>query len=93
MSNTKNTALFAGALLVAVGAVAADYATSEAPAPKTAAQESFNPCAAAAPAPAPGQRNYDDLADQFSGGSAVPAAPAPEPAPASDINPCSAGVL
>lgn len=93
MSNKKNTALFAASLLVAVGAVAADYVTSEAPAPLTAAEESFNPCAAALPPPAPGQRNYDDLADEFSGGTAVPAAPAPAPAPSPDINPCSAGLL
>lgn len=90
----KNTALFAGALLAAVGAVAVDYATREAPAPVTAAQENVNPCGAAAPTPVkPGQRSYDDLADQYSGDGAAAPAAAPLPAPATDVNPCSAGLL
>ena len=88
----KNTALFGASLLAAIGAVAADYAISEAPKPLTAQEETYNPCAAATPAK-PGQRNYDDVADDYSGGSATPApAPVPAAAPA-DGNPCSAGVL
>ncbi|MFC4624840.1 hypothetical protein ACFO1V_06320 [Daeguia caeni] len=87
--STKNTLLFGASLLTALGAIAADYATSEAPKPALAQDENFNPCAAAVPA-APGARNYDDLADQYSGG----AAPAPEPSePDAGGNPCSAGAI
>lgn len=89
MSN-KNTTLFAASLLVAVGAVAADHVTSDAPVALAAHEENLNPCAAAAPPPAPGERNYDDIADDYSIGGAP--APAPSPAPAA-ANPCSAGAL
>lgn len=92
MSN-KNTALFAASLLVAVGAVVADHVTSDAPVALAAQEQALNPCAAAAPPPAPGERNYDDIADDYSsGGAAVAPAPAPSPAPAVG-NPCSAGTL
>jgi hypothetical protein len=91
MSN-KNTALFAASLLAASGAIAVDYVTSDAPSAVAAQEETYNPCAAA-PAPVAGQRDYDAIADDYSGsGSAPAAAPAPAPAPA-DSNPCSAGVL
>lgn len=90
MSN-KNTLLFGASLLTAIGAIVADYATSEAPKPTLAQDESFNPCAAAVPAKL-GQRSYDDLADEYSGD--VPSAPAPKPVqPPSAENPCSAGSL
>ncbi len=94
MSN-KNTLLFAASLLVATGAVAVDYAVSDAPAPAVALQADSNPCAAGVPAAPrlPGQRNYDDIADGYSGGPGA-VAPAPAPAPgAADMNPCSAGLL
>ncbi|PWL18484.1 hypothetical protein DKP76_05140 [Falsochrobactrum shanghaiense] len=87
----KNTLLFGASLLTAFGAIAADYAVSDAPAPVASQDESFNPCAAALP-PAPGQRSYDDLASQYSGAAAD--APAPEPAaPPAGGNPCSAGAF
>lgn len=90
----RSTALFAASLALAVGAVAADHLTSEAPPATLAHEENLNPCAAAAPPPAPGQRNYDDIADSYSGGGAPAPAPAPSPAlgPAVE-NPCSAGAL
>jgi hypothetical protein len=90
MSN-KNTALFGASLLAAIAAVAADHITSDAPKPVIAQQEDYNPCAAAVPAK-PGQRSYDDLADDYSGDAAPmpPAKPAPGPA---DSNPCAAGAL
>ena len=91
--SSKSTALFGASLLAAIGAIAVDYATSEAPKAAASHEESFNPCAAAMPAPKAGERNYDDIADDYSGGAAAPApAPAPSPSPA-DSNPCSAGVL
>lgn len=87
----KNTLLFGASLLTAIGAIAADYATSEAPKPTLAQDESFNPCAAAVPAK-PGQRSYDNLADEYSGNT--PAAPTPRSVePQSGGNPCSAGTL
>ena len=90
--SSKNTSLFAASLLVAAGAVAADHATSEAPAPRVAQEASFSPCAAATPPPEPGHRSYDDIADDYSGGVAPAPAPARAPRPAAE-NPCSAGVL
>lgn len=87
----KNTALFGASLLAAIGAIAADHLTSEAPRPALAQQEDHNPCAAAMPA-TPGQRDYDDLADDYSGGSAPMPSAAPAPAPAG-ANPCAAGAL
>lgn len=91
--SSRNTALFAASLLAAVGAVAADHLTSEAPvAVATAQEQSQNPCAAAAPPPALGERNYDDIADDYSNDGAAAPAPAPSPAPAAG-NPCSAGPL
>lgn len=88
--NNKSTFLFGASLVTALGAIAIDYTISEAPKPLLAHEESFNPCAAAIPAKI-GQRNYDDLAEDYSG-SAV--APAPLPAPSQEnSNPCSAGVL
>lgn len=93
MSN-RNTALFAASMLAAVGAVAADHVTSEAPSAVFAQEQSLNPCAAAAPPPAPGERNYDDIANEYSTDGAAASAPAPLPAPGPvDLNPCSAGVL
>lgn len=89
--SSRNTALFAASLLVAVGAVVADHVTSEAPAAMTAQEENLNPCAAAAPQAAPGERNYDDIAEDYSSDAVAPA-PSPAPAPASG-NPCSAGTL
>lgn len=87
----KNTLLFGASLLTAIGAIAVDYATSEAPKPTLAQDESFNPCAAAVPAK-PGQRSYDDLADEYSGDRS--SAPAPKSVePPSGGNPCSAGTL
>lgn len=81
--------LFGATLLTAIGALAVDYVTSEAPQPRMAQDESFNPCAAAL-VTKPGGRNYDDLADDYSGS----VAPLPEPvAPPSGDNPCSAGIL
>lgn len=87
--SSRNTVLFGASLLAAVAAVATDYAVSDAPQAAAAHEESYNPCAAAAPA-APGERSYDDLADDYSGGTAP--APAPAPAPQDSANPCSAGV-
>ncbi len=88
----KNTLLFGASLVTVLGAIVADYATSEAPKPAIAQDESFNPCAAAIPK-VPGQRSYDNLADEYSGGTA----PTPEPAVRSNAvsggNPCSAGAL
>jgi len=90
--SSRNTILFGASLLAAVGAIAVDHATSEAPRPVLAHQEEDSPCAAAIPATS-GARSYDDLADDYSGAPAAPAAaPAPAPSP-SDGNPCSAGVL
>jgi hypothetical protein len=89
--SSKSTALFGASLLAAIGAIAVDYTTSEAPKAAASHEESFNPCAAAMPAPKAGERNYDDIADDYSGGAAAPA-PAPSPSPA-DSNPCAAGVL
>ena len=63
MSN-KNTALFAASLLAATGAIAVDYVTSEAPSAVAAQEETYNPCAAAAPAAAPGLRLTFTLAKQ-----------------------------
>lgn len=89
----KNTLLFGASLVTVLGAIAVDYATSEAPKPTLAQDESFNPCAAAVPK-ASGQRSYDDLADEYSGGTT---APTPEPATRPDAvsggNPCSTGAL
>ena len=86
----KNTLLFGASLLAAVGAIAADHATSEAPKATLAQEETYNPCAAATPAK-PGERSYDDLADDYSG--STPSAPAPAPAAAPAGNPCSVGTL
>lgn len=81
--------LFGASLLTAIGVVAADYVTSDAPKPRLAQDENFNPCAAALIAK-PGGRNYDDLADDYSGSTV----PSPEPAAStSSDNPCSAGIL
>lgn len=91
MSN-KNTALFAASLLITVGAVAADHAGSEAPVVLAAQEETLNPCAAAAPPPAPGERNYDDIANDYSSDGALTPSPSPSATPAA-INPCSAGAL
>lgn len=83
----KNTLLFGASLLTAVGAIAIDYATSEAPKPSLAQNESFNPCAAALPA-TPGQRSYDDLAGEYSGDST------PQTYESNDnASPCSAGAI
>ena len=79
--SSKSTALFGASLLAAIAAIAVDYATSEAPTAVASHGESFNPCAAAMPAPKAGERNYDDIADDYSGGAAAPA-PAPSPSPA-----------
>ena len=88
---SKNTALFGASLLAALGAIAADHATSEAPKASIAQQEEVNPCAAAMPVKA-GQRNYDDLVDGL--GSSAPLAPAPAAAPKPQTeNPCSIGSL
>lgn len=92
MSN-KNTALFGISLLAAAGAIAVDHVTSDAPSAVAAQEEAYSPCAAAAPAPVAGQRDYDAIADDYSGAGSTPAAaPAPAPAPANS-NPCAAGVL
>ena len=85
--SSRNTALFGASLLVAVAVVAVDHAVSEAPQAISGEEESYNPCAAAAPVE-PGQRSYDDIADDYSG----VVAPAPAPAPQDSANPCSAGV-
>ncbi|MFC5387310.1 hypothetical protein ACFPLB_15225 [Aquamicrobium segne] len=93
MSN-KNTTLFAASMLAAIGAIVADHVTSEAPVATLAQEEGFNPCAAAAPPPAPGERNYDDIANEYSSDGAAAPLPAPLPEPGSaDLNPCSAGLL
>lgn len=87
----KNTLLFGASLVTALGAIAVDYATSEAPKPTIAQDESFNPCAAAVPK-APGQRSYDNLADEYSGGVVPQPEPTAPTVPAGG-NPCSAGAL
>ncbi|KAA0969631.1 hypothetical protein FPY71_14000 [Aureimonas fodinaquatilis] len=91
MSN-RNTVLFGASLLAAIGAVAVDYSVSDAPRAVAAQVEDAAPCAAATPSPASGARNYDDIANDYSSGSAPAPAPAPMPAE-NDANPCSAGVL
>lgn len=83
---TKNTMLFGAGLVMAMGAVAADYKTSAAPKPVSAAAENYNPCAAAMPKKK-GGRNYDDIAAGASG--AAPAVPAPRTVKAAPTNPCS----
>lgn len=85
----KNTALFGASLLAALGAIAADHMTSDAPKPVASQEVEVNPCAVAMPAK-PGQRNYDDLVNDYS--SEVAPAPAPAAAPKpSNVNPCSIG--
>lgn len=85
----KNTALFGASLLAALGAIAADHATSDAPKPSVTQLEEANPCAAAMPAKT-GQRNYDDLVDGL--GSSAPVAPPPMASPKPQTeNPCSIG--
>ena len=84
----KNTMLFGAGLVMALGAVAADYKASEAPKPVAANEEAYNPCAAA-PVKKKGGRNYDDIAAGNSG--VVPAAPAPSTSSAPLTNPCSMG--
>lgn len=88
----RNTALFGASLLAALTAIAADHATSEAPSPSSVQQEEYTPCAAAVPT-TPAQRNYDDLADDYSGATPAAPKPAPAPAPSNAENPCSAGSL
>lgn len=83
---TKNTMLFGAGLVMAMGAVAVDYKTSAAPKPVSAAEENYNPCAAAMPKKK-GGRNYDDIAAGASG--AAPAVPAPRAVKAAPTNPCS----
>lgn len=86
--SSKNTMLFGAGLVMALGAVAADYATSEAPKPLAAAEENYNPCAVALPKKK-GGRNYDDIAEGGTG--QVPAAPAPKQSGKAPQNPCSIG--
>ena len=91
MSN-RNTVLFGASLLAAIGAVAVDYAVSDAPKAVASQVEDYAPCAAATPAPTAGARSYDDIASDYSSDGAAPPAPAAAPAE-NEMNPCSAGVL
>jgi hypothetical protein len=86
---TKNTALFGASLLAALGAISADHLTSDAPKPKASQEQEVNPCAAAMPVK-PGQRNYDDMVDDYN--SDIAPAPTPAAAPKPETgNPCSIG--
>ena len=86
--SSKNTMLFGAGLVMALGAVAADYATSEAPKPIASAEENYNPCAVALPKKK-GGRNYDEIAEGKA--RAVPTAPLPKTSGQPPQNPCSIG--